>query len=154
MGYTETEREIALHFRSGMTEGVIPGTGVTLTAQRFRSEADSSSADGSSADGSTAVGSPADSSPADGSPADCSSAGGSPAGGSTADGSPAASSSPDGSSAEGREVPGLFRSLFRSNELEESNREFSYYIISPAGRKPESSQAGIIGRHDQQSRTT
>ncbi|TNF39372.1 MAG: hypothetical protein EP313_06205 [Bacteroidetes bacterium] len=83
MGYTETERELALHFRGGMTEGVIPGTGVTLTTRRFRSAA--------------------------------------------------ASSLPDG-----KEVPGLFRSLFRSKEVEESNREFSYYIMTPAGCKPES----------------
>lgn len=83
MGYTETERELALHFRGGMTEGVIPGTGVTLTTRRFRSAAESSLPDG-------------------------------------------------------KEVPGLFRSLFRSKEVEESNREFSYYIMAPAGCKPES----------------
>ncbi|NLE35752.1 MAG: hypothetical protein GX622_11665 [Bacteroidales bacterium] len=37
MGYSETERELTLHFREGITGGVIPGTGVTLSVQRFRS---------------------------------------------------------------------------------------------------------------------
>ncbi len=92
MGYTETERELALHFRGGMTEGVIPGTGVTLTTRRFRSAADSSLPDG-------------------------------------------------------KEVPGLFRSLFRSQEVEESNREFSYYIMTPAASKPESA-GGRISTED------
>ena len=76
MGYTSSEREIAAHFRGGMTEGEIPDTGVTLSARRFRSSVDSSLPDG-------------------------------------------------------RDVPGPFRSLFRSRELEESNREFSYYIMFP-----------------------
>lgn len=78
MGYTVTEKEIAMHFRGGMTEGMIPGTGVTLTAQRFRSVVDSTIHDAG-------------------------------------------------------EVPGAFRSLFRSREIEESNREFSYYILFPGG---------------------
>ncbi len=42
MGYTSTERELATHFRGGMTEGVIPGLGVTLTGERFRSSVDCS----------------------------------------------------------------------------------------------------------------
>lgn len=91
MGYTTAEREIATHFRAGMTEGLIPGTGVTLTAQRFRSVVDSSISDGS-------------------------------------------------------DVPGPFRSLFRSRELEESNREFSYYIMLPHGAKGnESAEDGQSG---------
>ncbi|HRW26658.1 MAG TPA: DUF6051 family protein, partial [Bacteroidales bacterium] len=40
MGYSETEKELALHFREGITGGVIPGTGVTLSEQRFRSTGD------------------------------------------------------------------------------------------------------------------
>lgn len=89
MGYTEKEKEFALHFRGGMTEGVIPGTGVTLTARRFRSAGESSLPDG-------------------------------------------------------RDVPGLFRSLFRSKEVEESNREFSYYIMMPSGCCGEASGAIIL----------
>lgn len=88
MGYTASEREIATHFRGGMTEGEIPGTGVTLSTRRFRSSVDSSLPDG-------------------------------------------------------REVPGPFRSLFRSRELEESNREFSYYILFPGGTNGNSSGEGI-----------
>ncbi|MRR20771.1 hypothetical protein EG827_11350, partial [bacterium] len=80
MGYTVSEREIASHFRTGMAEGDIPGTGVTLSVRRFRSSVDSSLPEGS-------------------------------------------------------DVPGPFRSLFRSRELEESNREFSYYIMFPRGTK-------------------
>lgn len=89
MGYTETEKEFALHFRGGMTEGVIPGTLVTMTARRFRSAGESLLPDG-------------------------------------------------------REVPGLFRSLFRSKEVEESNREFSYYIMMPSGCCSEASGAIIL----------
>lgn len=91
MGYTAGEREIAAHFRGGMAEGVIPGTGVTLSARRFLSAVDSSLPDG-------------------------------------------------------QDVPGLFRGLFRSRELEENNREFSYYILFPAGAFDESSaeSAGTI----------
>lgn len=89
MGYTETEKELAFHFRGGMTEGDIPGTGVTLTVQRFRSAVDSSVS-------------------------------------------------------EGKEVPGLFRALFRSKEIEESNREFSYYIMMPGSQKGESPGAIIL----------
>jgi hypothetical protein len=40
VGYSETEKELALHFREGITGGVIPGTGVTLSEQRFRSTGD------------------------------------------------------------------------------------------------------------------
>jgi pimeloyl-ACP methyl ester carboxylesterase len=87
MGYTASEREIAAHFRAGMTEGEIPGTGVTLSARRFRSFVDSSLPDG-------------------------------------------------------REVPGQFLSLFRSRELEESNREFSYYIMFPRGTNQKESAGG------------
>ncbi len=46
MGYTETERVFAGHFRGGMTTGLIPGTGVTLTEQRFRSPVEVSFSDG------------------------------------------------------------------------------------------------------------
>jgi len=46
MGYTITERELAARFRGGMTEGVIPGLGVTLTGDRFRSSFDCSFPDG------------------------------------------------------------------------------------------------------------
>jgi hypothetical protein len=45
MGYTETERVIAGHFRSGMITGVIPGTGVILTEERFRSPVELSLSD-------------------------------------------------------------------------------------------------------------
>ena len=84
MGYTAGEREIAAHFSGGMAVGVIPGTGVTLSARRFLSAVDSSLPDG-------------------------------------------------------QDVPGLFRGLFRSRELEENNREFTYYILFPAGAYYESS---------------
>lgn len=46
MGYTGTERELAEHFRGGLTEGVIPGTGVTLTEGRFISSVSYSCPDG------------------------------------------------------------------------------------------------------------
>lgn len=46
MGYTCTERELAAHFRGGMTEGEIPGLGVTLTGRRFSSSVDISFPDG------------------------------------------------------------------------------------------------------------
>ncbi|MDX9904394.1 MAG: DUF6051 family protein [Bacteroidales bacterium] len=87
MGYTASDREIAARFRAGMTEGEIPGTGVTLSARRFRSCVDSSLPDS-------------------------------------------------------RYVPGPFRSLFRSNELEESNREFSYYIMFPRETNRKESAGG------------
>ena len=87
MGYTASEREIAAHFRAGMTEGEIPGTGVTLSARRFRSFVDSSLPDG-------------------------------------------------------RDVPGQFLSLFRSRELEESNTEFSYYIMFPRVTSQKESTGG------------
>ena len=45
MGYTETERVLAGHFRGGMTAGLIPGTGVTLTGERFRSPVECSFSD-------------------------------------------------------------------------------------------------------------
>ncbi len=79
MGYTATEREITACFRGGMTEGMIPGTGVNLTSVRFRSMVDCSWPDG-------------------------------------------------------RDVPWLFRSLFRSREMDEGNREFSYYVMTPSSR--------------------
>ncbi len=78
MSYTVCEREIAAHFRGGMTVGVIPGTGVALSEERFRSVAERPLP-------------------------------------------------------EGEEVPRLFRPLFRSRSMEEGNREFSYYIMRPAG---------------------
>lgn len=37
MGYTETERVLAGHFRGGITTGPVPGIGVNLTEERFRS---------------------------------------------------------------------------------------------------------------------
>ncbi|MHC1731205.1 MAG: DUF6051 family protein [Bacteroidales bacterium] len=46
MGYTETERVLAGHFRGGMTTGLIPGTGVSLTEERFRSPVECSFSDG------------------------------------------------------------------------------------------------------------
>jgi len=88
MDYTASEREIATHFRGGMVEGEIPGTGVTLSARRFRSSVDSSLPDV-------------------------------------------------------KYVQGPFRSLFRSRELDESNREFSYYIMFPWGTNGNSSVNGI-----------
>ncbi len=39
----------------------------------------------------------------------------------------------DSSVPDGQDVPGLFRALFRSGEVEESNRDFSYYVMIPAG---------------------
>ena len=45
MGYTETEKVLAGHFRGGMTTGLIPGTGVTLTEERFRSPVEFSLSD-------------------------------------------------------------------------------------------------------------
>jgi len=51
-------------------------------------------------------------------------------------------SSVDSSLPDGRDVPGPFRSLFRSRELEESNREFSYYIMFPRGTTGNSSAVG------------
>ncbi|HNV68042.1 MAG TPA: DUF6051 family protein, partial [Bacteroidales bacterium] len=94
MGYTATERQISSHFREGLAEGVIPGTGVTVSVRRFSSAVDSSLRDG-------------------------------------------------------QNVPGLFRSLFRSREVEESNREFSYYILSPGGdsSKPCDGSGAIILLH-------
>ncbi len=94
MGYTASERQISSHFREGIAEGVIPGTGVTVAARRFSSAVDSSLPDG-------------------------------------------------------QDVPGLFRSLFRSHEVEESNREFSYYILSPGGDrgKPCTGRGSIILLH-------
>jgi hypothetical protein len=88
MGYTVTERDLALHFKGGMAEGAIPGTGVTLSSRLFRSDVDSSLPDG-------------------------------------------------------QEVPGLFRSLFRSREVEEDNRVFSYYIMMPDddGSRPQAKKS-------------
>ena len=87
MGYTAIERQISSHFRGSIVEGVIPGTGVTVSARRFYSAVDSSVPDG-------------------------------------------------------QDVPGLFGSLFRSREVEESNREFSYYILIPAGADDKPSAEG------------
>jgi pimeloyl-ACP methyl ester carboxylesterase len=95
MGYTVTEKTLAQQYRGGITEGVIPGTGVTLTARRFRSTLDTSLP-------------------------------------------------------EGREVPGLFRSLFRSQEVEESNREFTYYIMMPPCDRGETGAgAGTTTHHNE-----
>jgi len=49
MGYTATERELAAYFRGGMTEGVIPGTGVRLTGEVFHSSGSYCMPDGKSA---------------------------------------------------------------------------------------------------------
>jgi hypothetical protein len=37
VGYSKTERELGLFYREGITAGVIPGTGVTLSEELFRS---------------------------------------------------------------------------------------------------------------------
>ncbi len=76
MGYTGGEREFAAHFRGGVTEGIIPGTGITVREELFHSS------------GSYRY--------------------------------------PD----EGREAS-LFRSLFRSGELERDNGQFRYWIMTP-----------------------
>ena len=47
MGYTERERVLAGHFRGGMTSGPVPGTGVTVTEERFRSPVEFSLSDAS-----------------------------------------------------------------------------------------------------------
>jgi len=76
MGYTASEREFAAHFRGGVTEGIIPGTGVTVREELFQSS------------GSYRY--------------------------------------PDES-----RVASVFRSLFKSGELEHANGEFRYYIMTP-----------------------
>ncbi len=45
MGYTEKEKVLAGHFRGGMKTGLIPGTGVTMTEERFRSPVEFSLSD-------------------------------------------------------------------------------------------------------------
>ncbi len=37
MGYTCSEKEITAHFRAGITEGLIPGTGVSISSEVFHS---------------------------------------------------------------------------------------------------------------------
>jgi hypothetical protein len=76
MGYTAQEREFAKYFREGLTEGLIPGTGVRIVSELFHS--------------------------------------------------PNSYSVPDGKS-----VSGIFHSIFKSKELEQSNSNFRYYLLIP-----------------------
>lgn len=76
MGYTGREREFAAHFRGGVTEGIIPGTGVIVREELFRSSGSYRYSDES-------------------------------------------------------KVSSVFRTLFRSGELEHANGEFRYYILTP-----------------------
>ncbi len=76
MGYTSGERELATHFRTGIKEGLIPGTGVSIISAMFHSSGEYSFSDG-------------------------------------------------------KNVSDIFRSLFRSRELEHDNSDFSYYIMMP-----------------------
>jgi hypothetical protein len=76
MGYTAQEREFAENFRGGLTEGLIPGTGVRLVSELFHS--------------------------------------------------PNGYTVPDGKS-----VAGIFHSIFKSKELEQSNSDFRYYLLIP-----------------------
>jgi hypothetical protein len=76
MGYTVQEREFANNFRGGLTEGLIPGTGVRLVSELFHS--------------------------------------------------PNGYTVPDGKS-----VAGIFHSIFKSKELEQSNSDFRYYLLIP-----------------------
>jgi len=76
MGYTAQEREFAKNFREGLTEGLIPGTGVRIVSELFHS--------------------------------------------------PNSYSVPDGKS-----VAGIFNSIFKSKELEQSNSDFRYYLLIP-----------------------
>jgi len=76
MGYTAQEREFADNFRGGLTEGLIPGTGVRLVSEVFHS--------------------------------------------------------PNGYSvSDGKSVAGIFHSIFKSKELEQSNSDFRYYLLIP-----------------------
>jgi len=52
----------------------------------------------------------------------------------------------DSSLPDWQDVPGLFRTLFRSREIEESNREFSYYVLIPAGayERPSADGTGVV----------
>jgi len=76
MGYTAREREFANNYRGGLTEGLIPGTGVRLVSELFHS--------------------------------------------------PNGYTIPDGKS-----VAGIFHSIFKSKELEQSNSDFRYYLLIP-----------------------
>ncbi len=76
IGYTAQEREFAKNFRGGLTEGLIPGTGVRLVSELFHS--------------------------------------------------PNGYTVPDGKS-----VAGIFHSIFKSKELEQSNSDFRYYLLIP-----------------------
>lgn len=95
MGYTGTERELAVFYRGGLAEGTIPGTGVSITSCRFHS--------------------------------------------------PEEYSIPDN-----RSVGDMFRSLFRSEEIERANSEFTYYLMTPAGHDGE---GAIILLHGLNERT-
>jgi len=76
MGYTAREREFTNNYRGGLTEGLIPGTGVRLVSELFHS--------------------------------------------------PNGYTIPDGKS-----VAGIFHSIFKSKELEQSNSDFRYYLLIP-----------------------
>ncbi|MFZ2286733.1 MAG: DUF6051 family protein [Bacteroidales bacterium] len=78
MGYTEKERELAAFFRGGMAEGYVPGTGIRIKSEVFRSSSSYRYPDE-------------------------------------------------------RNVSSVFRSLFRSKELEDSNEDFPYYLLIPDG---------------------
>ena len=78
MGYTQQEREFSAYFRGGMAEGYVPGTGIRIVSEVFRSASNYSYSDG-------------------------------------------------------RNISSVFRSLFRSKELEVSNGDFRYYLLIPDG---------------------
>jgi hypothetical protein len=82
MGYTGNERELTAFYRSGLAEGMIPGTGVRITSCLFHS--------------------------------------------------PKEYSIPDN-----RSVGDMFRSLFRSEEVERANSEFTYYLMTPSEQNGE-----------------
>ncbi|MDT8373799.1 MAG: DUF6051 family protein [Bacteroidales bacterium] len=76
MGYSASEREFTAHFRGGVTEGIIPGSGLRITEELFHSSCSYRYSDES-------------------------------------------------------KVSSVFRTLFRSGELEHANEEFRYYILTP-----------------------
>ncbi len=79
MGYTQQEREFSAYFRGGMAEGYVPGTGIRIVSEVFRSASNYSYSDG-------------------------------------------------------KNISSVYRSLFRSKELEVSNGDFRYYLLIPDGR--------------------
>jgi pimeloyl-ACP methyl ester carboxylesterase len=78
MGYTSDEKKLSLHFRNGMSDGMIPGTGISLVSVMFHSH-----------NGYIIP--------------------------------------------ERKDIPSVFRSLFRSREMTLSNNNFMYYILLPDG---------------------